>query len=76
MTRKEAIKEALDYGTSEGYGDLSGVIPSVINKVYNDIEVYLDKAAQEARTWDAHVAFMDVKRYLEGVHDVKSIRNT
>ena len=33
MTREQAIKEALDYGTSKGYGDLSGVIPSVITKI-------------------------------------------
>ena len=61
MTREQAIKEALDYGTSKGYGDLSGVIPSVITKIYNDLEAYLDKAIQEAKTWDAHVALNDVK---------------
>ena len=43
MTREQAIKEALDYGTSKGYEDLSGVIPSVITKIYNDLEAYLVK---------------------------------
>jgi hypothetical protein len=69
MTREEAIKEALDYGTSKGYGDLSGVIPSVINKIYNDLEEYLDKAMHEAKTWDANVALNEVKKYLEGKDD-------
>lgn len=69
MTCEEAIKEALDYGTSKGYGDLSGVIPSVINKIYNDLEAYLDKAMQKAKTWDANVALNEVKKYLEGKDD-------
>lgn len=59
MTREEAIKIGLKMGTSDLGIDLSGVIPSLINKIYDDVESLQTPKTCDGCLWEFKYKFLD-----------------